>query len=443
MAAEAPVVTTVSGVSSAVISGNSVDVYGGLAGSLCTGVDNVNFCNSCLASVTSTCDGNQPLCACNETRIYPGLQLTITVNPQEGGGSLNLAAKVDDGTTTGTTINPISRSTTTLTFDWATICSKISGGNATCTFTESKNVTLKIAFDTDGDTGVDTDETTTDVTFHLIQPGSTNYNVFSEMNEGVSDFKAFPGDEKAFLIGPDGTDVLPSLGGFPIFLYGSKAVAMRVYISDENITKAVYNTTLEPVNISITDEGGTLDNNVVDGLENDVRYFFRIAMVDQAGNVVQHFPTDAEADAACGSNGACCTVNTAASKFCPYSATPNEVLGLLTKDLNCFVASVAYGTPLAPALKSFRKFRGNVLMQKEWGRRFVYAYYKYGPYAARYIQDKPLLKAMVRASLWPAYGFTQLTGKIGFTKALATTFAALAIILCSMIFGYKRLFQRG
>lgn len=118
------------------------------------------------------------------------------------------------------------------------------------------------------------------------------------------------------------------------------------------------------------------------------------------------------------------------------------MLALLTKDVNCFVASAAYGSSLEPKLVSFRKFRGNVLLQRDWGRRFVRSYYKYGPFAARYIQDKPVLRAMARAALWPAYGFAELTFKIGFTKALLTAFAGLLLVAGILTLGFRKLAGR-
>jgi hypothetical protein len=126
---------------------------------------------------------------------------------------------------------------------------------------------------------------------------------------------------------------------------------------------------------------------------------------------------------------------------CKWAATPSEVLGLLSEDLNCFVASAAYGTSMQKELGTLRRFRNRVLLAHDWGRTFVTKYYKYGPYAARYIHDKPVLRAVSRAALWPAVGFSKLTFKIGFTNAVLVAFGLLTLIaaLFQVLFiGIKR-----
>src|SRR6185437_4893854 len=68
-------------------------------------------------------------------------------------------------------------------------------------------------------------------------------------------------------------------------------------------------------------------------------------------------------------------------------------------DFRCFIATAAYGSPMHPKLKYFRKFRDHVLLTNWLGRRFVHYYYKYSPPAANFIAKHETLRAMTRAVL--------------------------------------------
>ncbi len=67
----------------------------------------------------------------------------------------------------------------------------------------------------------------------------------------------------------------------------------------------------------------------------------------------------------------------------------------------CFIATVAYGSPMASDLDTLRAFRDGVLMQTASGRWFVDTYYTHGRFIAAWIADKPALKAVARVLLVP------------------------------------------
>jgi ribosomal protein S20 len=66
------------------------------------------------------------------------------------------------------------------------------------------------------------------------------------------------------------------------------------------------------------------------------------------------------------------------------------------KDSDCFIATAAYGTHLTHDLDVLRDFRDNNLKTNAIGGSFVDGYYKVGPVAADFIEDKPLLRDYVR-----------------------------------------------
>jgi hypothetical protein len=67
----------------------------------------------------------------------------------------------------------------------------------------------------------------------------------------------------------------------------------------------------------------------------------------------------------------------------------------------CFVATAAYGSPMAEEIATLRRFRDRHLMTNPAGRAFVDTYYSLGPVAADAIRDHAALRAGTRAALAP------------------------------------------
>lgn len=67
----------------------------------------------------------------------------------------------------------------------------------------------------------------------------------------------------------------------------------------------------------------------------------------------------------------------------------------------CFVATAAYGSPLAAEIGALRRLRDRYLLSHAPGRALVAAYYAWSPPAAQMIAHQPELRAIVRALLSP------------------------------------------
>ncbi len=67
----------------------------------------------------------------------------------------------------------------------------------------------------------------------------------------------------------------------------------------------------------------------------------------------------------------------------------------------CFIATAAYGSPMARDVVTLRQFRDRVLMRSWVGRSFVTLYYALSPALARAIEGRDDLKAATRGLLWP------------------------------------------
>ncbi len=70
-------------------------------------------------------------------------------------------------------------------------------------------------------------------------------------------------------------------------------------------------------------------------------------------------------------------------------------------ELDCFIATAAYGSPLHPHVRVLRDFRDKYLMQSQPGRWLVAQYYKYSPFIAKNIAKRRILKVTVRIHLIP------------------------------------------
>lgn len=92
----------------------------------------------------------------------------------------------------------------------------------------------------------------------------------------------------------------------------------------------------------------------------------------------------------------------------------------------CFVATAAFGTPLAHELYVLRDWRDRDLLPRAPGTAFVDTYYRLSPPVAHFIAERPVLRAMVRVLLTPVVILAKLR-LVGLTLAVA----AFVIVLRS------------
>ena len=65
----------------------------------------------------------------------------------------------------------------------------------------------------------------------------------------------------------------------------------------------------------------------------------------------------------------------------------------------CFIATAAFGSPLADEVEILQSFRDRFLIQNVLGRKFVNCYYRLSPPVADFIKAKPLVKFIIRLHL--------------------------------------------
>ena len=67
----------------------------------------------------------------------------------------------------------------------------------------------------------------------------------------------------------------------------------------------------------------------------------------------------------------------------------------------CFIATAAYGTPMAEEIQILREFRDECLLTNPLGQALVEIYYRVSPPIAELISEHPSLKPIVRLGLFP------------------------------------------
>lgn len=407
-----PVVTAISGVSASNLVG-TVTAYGGFAGTACTGIDLNTTCDNCAGA---------GLTACNSMRSYLNLNFRVTASHADT-GNLILVKSVDN-----TMISTSPHTSATVAAPWSAICAGLgTGGISDCETSPTKEGTIKVCIDKDLNNAFTAGEECADVRVKIVTMAPLTYDI-ADTNNGIVNFTPYPGDEKIYL------EDLQTSPNFPNLAHGGKITAVRVFIGEGNMTNAVPGAGLAPKELSVIEDGNTLDDSVVDGLTNAVPYWFRVGLVDEANNVGYFWPPSPHTD----TNGKNCDV-----EACVYTSTPDEVVGLLTEDMNCFIASAAYGTSFNEKLDTFREFRFKKLLPTELGRRFVKAYYHYGPIAARFIHDKPYMRAAARGMLWPAYGFSRLALSQGMGLACFYSLFAMTVLIALPLLGVRRFLKRA
>jgi hypothetical protein len=430
----------------------TTQIFGGIGGDACT-----------TSGVTSNTDGtcnNCPLASydspiCNQRRIDPtATTLVITfysTTIANAGTPLLLDANSLVLPNSGPSVNGANQSTY-VSVPWSQICGSAVSGDSTCSANGQGELTIGLDGNQNNILTDSTDDSTT-ITLTIYGPSTSTDQTQVDCSTatgtaGICNWQAFPGDQRIYLINPvpapnfpnaadTGSNVTLLMSGLQLF-YATTGFADVSTASPSSSFSLSTNSTTSTTGTT-TSNSVTVTPDHADGFTNDIYYFFRLATVDQAQNVA--FLTDNEAiETVCGSGSSTLTSDQVAANAqqilttCPYIAEPDQVVGLLTKDFNCFIASASYGSSLDRHLDTFRRFRSLMLLRSEWGRRFNKFYYRYGPYGARILNAHPTLKPLARIVLWPAWFFADLSLKHGMALAALVVMGSLSLVLGGFLF---------
>lgn len=364
-----------------------ISVYGGMAGPDCADPQSDETCNNC--SETN-------FIACNEKRIHGDLLLKVSIatDSEAISGTIIVSKKNDNNLILDTQIDIGPNQTAAIDIPWSSICSGL-GHPANCKADFNETIQIGISSDDDQEIDPDTNDARDISIFvqHQIglnvnpcpceaplscpSPGS-NTTGPTNATEGLCNFKVIPGDSKVELI------QVRSPVGFPDFSNQLEFQSVRFYCAPVGNFASISPKDLCADLEIISNEDATYDlgSNRIENLENGKTYRFRTASVDQAGNIGYY--SSSSTDTHCEDQSNNCHI-----------ATPDEVLGVLADSSNCFIASATYGSPWASKVIDFRRFRSHFLLNFPLGKKIISIYNKLGPYPARWIKGKPVLKKLL------------------------------------------------
>lgn len=294
--------------------------------------------------------------------------------------------------------------------EWSEICSV--HGSGFCNESPG-SVTVKVGIDSDEDGKLSTEESGF-VTIKIQNPNKdsdANFSTLDCSKAGACDFTVFSGNEKAFI------GQIKKSSRFP-FWKGSTFNTLKIFYSTEGFQQITPLSESFEININ---EDITLEEKFIFGpLNNNTQYYFRVAVVDEANNIAFITP-DEQIQNTCGS-----TTSLTASQCdaCSYCTRPANVVGILQKDLNCFISTATYESSQAPMVKLFRQFRNDILLKFKSGIWITQQYYKWGAQASLVIDKNPILKVFTKILLTP----------LAIIAWLSLHFKYLIVLLASLIF---------
>lgn len=425
--------STVSGV---VGSGTATTIYAGVSGSQTLGT-----CGTFSTSgVLSTCDncvagaaGDAGLLPCNKRRIHPNTVLHITFHSDTTDGYPIITVASTSGTQVEVTSFITKASIAAKTVGqiqvlWSELCSKISGGNATCDpATDLFTGTIKVGIDKDNNGSLDSTDDSTTLTVNVLD--STGDGTTTSLAKACTDtsaigicyFEVRSGDRKLSL------QNLNAINNFPVTTNTSFKYVRVLFEQRADPTALSDFSIIHPgsdyADLEIGGSTGslTLTPARVVGLENDQVYDVKVAVVDVAGNTGYYTP--AALDLAC-TNASSTNAGTGEAEC--HVARPSEVVGILSEPVNCFVATAAYGSPLEKEVSTFRAFRDRFLVPSALGKKFIRAYYYYGPKLAEFVSKSEMRRSVARAALSVPLLFSKFALREG-------GYAAIGLIV--LIFG--------
>jgi hypothetical protein len=106
----------------------------------------------------------------------------------------------------------------------------------------------------------------------------------------------------------------------------------------------------------------------------------------------------------------------------------------------CFIATAAYGTPMAGEIQILRGFRDEYLLTNSVGQALVDLYYRVSPPMAEFITEHPGLKPIVRIGLVPAVAMSTVT--VNTTPAEKAAIVGL-VVLVSVVLAVWAKRRRG
>jgi len=159
--------------------------------------------------------------------------------------------------------------------------------------------------------------------------------------------------------------------------------------------------TLYPKQLTISSTaGGSVTTPGEGAFEYDAGSVVRLVAIEYSGYWFDKWTGDVETVADVGD------AETTITMYLDYSITANFKGG--DGPCGCFIATAAYGTPMAEEIEILREFRDGYMLTNPVGQALVDLYYRVSPPMADFISEHPSLKPIVRAGLLPAVAMSAI-----------------------------------
>jgi hypothetical protein len=103
----------------------------------------------------------------------------------------------------------------------------------------------------------------------------------------------------------------------------------------------------------------------------------------------------------------------------------------------CFIATAAYGTPMAEERQILREFKDQYLLTNPVGEALVNFYYQVSPPIAEFIIEHPALKPVVRAGLAPAVAMGTIAVKTTSAQKIAIV-GSMALVSALLVVWFRK-----
>jgi len=105
----------------------------------------------------------------------------------------------------------------------------------------------------------------------------------------------------------------------------------------------------------------------------------------------------------------------------------------------CFIATAAYGTPMAEEIQILREFRDEYLVTNPLGQALVDVYYRVSPPIAEFITEHPGLKPIVRAGLLPAVAMSAVAVNTTLVEKMVIVGLLILVAVAVVVWATRRL----
>jgi len=428
-----------SSTSNSSLSTTQIIIWGGTAGD-----------NNLEANVRNSCAlNNNTFDDCNFRQVGPNVRISFTFSSDaDFGGTAFL--RTSDGEQVGQTETYNQGQTVTISVNWSDLCARMDNLNSDCTpQSPSTNLSGSETFVLGVENSADTNTTDTiNVTAYLINTTVNSESDSSDpdkLNAGITDYSAFMGDEKVYFPSTAQIGVPAPIQLFPEsrLVTGGDITALVAFFNQTSLASVNTASSFQILNLigdypqDSNDIAPDIDPGFIESFANETPVFTRLALQDEAGNVlgITPHPDGPGLPAACAGIDNSFTLEQVIA--CQYSTVPLEVAGLLADDVNCFIATATFGSSMHSTVQDFRAFRSNILLKSKLGKWVVKKYYKWGSYGSHFIVKSPLLQKIARIALQPAWLFAVVSLKIG----LSLTVILTLLLGAGLFFMTRKLFK--